>query len=285
MRLSLALWALAFLPCAVRAKDIPSRQAPSYAASSLVNLATGLHGPFAPNTLVALSGRDLSISTVARDSGENGSPRLPSTLGTPPVSVNINGFFAPLEYVSPELVVFLIPVDQFPGPASIRLARNNINGPVIRIMVEEVAPALFELESTYAFARHTNSLTPVTMRSPAAPGETVVLYAAGLGEANQPQPPREVPAAFLPILHFDRLRVLLNGEALDPRYILAAGLAEGRPGCYEVYLRLPPDTPEDPEITVAMGDTSSQPGLHLPVRWPADRTEPQPASVPARSNQ
>jgi uncharacterized protein (TIGR03437 family) len=285
MRFCLALRALAILPCAVTAEDVSMRQAPSYAASSLVNLATGLPGRFAPNTLVALHGMGLSASTVARESSANGSPSLPASLGTPPVNVKINGFFAPLEYVSPELVVFLIPADQFPGPASIRLTSNNLNGPLIRIVVDEFAPALFELERNHAFARHADGLAPVTAQSPATPGETIILYAAGLGEADRPLPPGQAPSQFVPIRRRDELRVLLNGQAVDPQNIIAAGLASGRPGCYEITLRLPPDTPEDPEIAIAMGDAISQPGLLLPVWWTVERTEPQPAAAPARSNQ
>ena len=285
MRFRLALWALAILPCAVRAKDVETRRAPSYAASSLINLATGLPGPFAPNTLVALYGHDLSANTAARVNGPTGSFTLPLFLGAPPVHVNINGLFAPLEYVSPELVVFLIPADQYPGPVKIRLARNNINGPLIKIVVDDFAPALFEIEIDQAFARHAVGQAAVSSQNPAAPGETIVLYAAGLGEAERPRAPREAPSEFLPILHRDQLQVVLDGQPVDARYILDAGLAAGRPGCYEIVIRLPADTPENPEIWVAMGEVTSRTGLHLPVRWPDTTTEPQPASTLMRSNQ
>jgi len=284
MTLRLALWALAILPCAVRAKDIETRQAPSYAASSLVNLVTGRPGPFAPNTLVALYGRDLSVSTTARASGPAASSTLPIFLGSPPVHVNISGLFAPLEYVSPEVVVFLIPADQYPGPATIRLVRNNLNGPLIRIVVDEFAPALFENERKLVFARHAQGQEAVSELRPAAPGETIVLYAAGLGEAARPLPAGEAPREFLPILHKDQLRVVLDGQAVEARYILDAGMAEGRTGCYEIVLKLPPDTPEDPEISIAMGETASQAGLRLAVRWPGADGGPQPASVSARTN-
>ncbi|HEY3444160.1 MAG TPA: hypothetical protein VGK29_25645 [Paludibaculum sp.] len=283
MTLRLALWALAILPYAIRAKDIETRQAPSYAASSLVNLVTGRPGPFAPNTLVALYGRDLSINTAARASGPTASATLPIFLGSPPVHVNISGMFAPLEYVSPDVVVFLIPADQFPGPATIRLVRNNLNGPLIRIVVDEFAPALFENEMKLAFARHAQGLETVSELRPASPGETIVLYAAGLGEAARPLPAGEAPREFLPILHGDQLRVMLGRQEVEARYILNAGLAAGRTGCYEIVLELPPDTPEDPEITIAMGDAVSQTGLRLPVRWPGADGEPQPASVSART--
>lgn len=283
MTLRLALWALAILPCAVRAKDIETRQAPSYAASSLVNLVTGRHGPFAPNTLVALYGRDLSVSTAARASGPAASSALPIFLGSPPVHVNISGLFAPLEYVSPEVVVFLIPADHYPGPATIRLVRNNLQGPLIRIVVDEYAPVLFENEMRLAFARHAEGQEAVSGLIPAAPGETIVLYAAGLGEAARPLPAGEAPREFVPILHRDQLRVVLGGQDLEARYILDVGMAAGRTGCYEIVLQLPPDTPEDPEISIAMGEAVSQAGLRLPVRWPGAGGGPQPASAAART--
>ena len=114
--------------------------------------------------------------------------------------------------------------------------------------------------------------------NPATPGETIILYAAGLGEAERPLPPGEAPAESVPILHRDQLRVTLDGEAVDARYVVEAGLAAGRPGCYEIVLRLPPDTPEDPEIRIGMGDAWSQEGLQLAVRW-------KPAGGGARTNQ
>lgn len=285
MRYRLALWALAFLPGVARAEDLSKREAPSYAASTIVNLATGLPGPFAPNTMVALYGAALSGSTAARESGASASSVAPRFLGTPPVSVKIGILLVPLEYVSPEVVVFLIPPELIPGTANIVLANGFINGPRVQIKLQEFAPALFELQPGLAFARHEKTLAPVNAANPARPGGTIVLYAAGLGPAGRWGIADELPAEFTPIQRPDLLRVMLDGRPVEARYVIAAGQAARRPGCYEITLRLPPDAPPDPEITISMGDFTSPPGLRLPLRWPERGIEAQPAGAAMRSFQ
>jgi uncharacterized protein (TIGR03437 family) len=281
MRFRLALWALALLPCAALGEERSPRQAPTYAASSLTNLATGKRGPFAPNMMLALVGQELSVSTTARDTREGANPIMPIKLGLPAVTVKINGMFAPLEYVSPEVVVFLVPNNLVPGPATIRLTRNNLDGPALRITLDKYAPSLFELEENWAFARHGETLLPLTEDAPALPGEVVVLYAAGLGDAIQPVSPPNIPQQFMPLEDVTRLAVSLNGVPVEARYIVTAGVAAKRPGCYEIYLLLPSGTPENPEITISMGEFASQSGLRLRVSAPA----PQPGAAPARTNQ
>jgi uncharacterized protein (TIGR03437 family) len=130
------------------------------------------------------------------------------------------------------------------------------------VTLVDAAPALFETAAGYAIAAHAdNSL--VAPGSPAQAGETIVVYACGLGR-TQPNPqPGVIPRNAAVIQGLSNLTVYLGGTAISPASILYAGLSPGSAGLYQINLVLPNNLGTDPEIRVAMAGQSTPAGLKL----------------------
>ncbi|MCL4401533.1 MAG: hypothetical protein M1436_02555 [Acidobacteria bacterium] len=240
-------------------------QAPVYSAESIANWATNRPGPYAPNSIVSLYGKNLSYREQSAAITDN---RLPNTLAGVRVLWGLQP--VPLYYVGPTQINFILPASMDPGEAELRVVREGTAGPVVKIVVDETAPALLQ-DGEITRAMHAD-WSPITADHPAGPGEIVVLFATGLGPATLRLEDGEVP----PVQYYDLatlvlkkimdFRVMLAGVALPPERILYAGMVPGTAGLYQVNVQLPDPLPgPDPDIQVAMGERSS-PVLKLPAR-------------------
>ena len=170
---------LALLPLAVWAQ---TSGGPSYSAAGLVNAATGLTGPLAPNTWATLYGSDLSWVTAPAVLSNN---QLPVRIVGAGVQILFSdGVPAPLLFVSPNQVNFLIPASRLPGNTKLTLVRDGWAGPIINVTVAEISPGLFQ-NNSFAAASHVDG-SVITPEAPARGGEIVVLYGTGLGQPMLP---------------------------------------------------------------------------------------------------
>lgn len=271
---------LATAACAVLAAPPGERWAPAYSQTSIVNLASGLP-ELAPNTVALVFGDNLSPVVVSRAEAAPNAAVLPTVLPGTGLSVKVNGILAAIEYASPAAVVFIVPPELVAGPATIVLTRNGLNGPAVRVQLQDAAPGLLPLESHWALARDAATGEWRLPEKPSAPGDEVVLYGTGWGQTLrrsinlQPAPrPSELRAR-------DSLQVFLEGMEVPRDLISYAGLSPGTAGIYELRLCLPEWTPEDPEIRISVGGRWSQEGLRLRV----DPSRPQPPGLRMRSTQ
>lgn len=277
--LSGALFAAA--ACAVLAAPPGERWAPAYSSASIFNLGSGAAGDLAPNTLAVVFGENLASGVASRADLSPNLALLPTTLPGAGVTVRVNGILAAIEYASPDAVVFIVPPELLPGPASIVLTHNSLLGPAARVTLKEAAPSLLPLDAGYALARHAGSLEWCLDGSPLHPGGEVLLYGTGWGPALR-RPVNLQPVSRPNQLKFrDGLRVFLDGVEVPAGLILYAGLTVGASGIYEMRLRLPEWAPPDPEIRLAIRDAFTQPGIRLRVA----PIEAQPAEERLRSNQ
>jgi uncharacterized protein (TIGR03437 family) len=232
---------------------------PYYTAASIANTAASVAGLYAPNTFVSIYGLNLSAGTTAL-SGNGLSARLPGA----DVIVLVAGLLADLWYASPGLVNLLIPNQLTAGPVILQLEVDGVAGPPIQILLGNVAPAMFQADAATVLAAHLSGQI-VSAASPAQPGELVVLYAAGLGPTLPPAMPNEVPLVAAP-LTTPGFQVWLNGTAVDPSDIPYAGVTPGYAGLYQVNLRLPAQTPSNPEIRIGWTGQMSPAQVFLPVQ-------------------
>jgi uncharacterized protein (TIGR03437 family) len=252
--------ALAVLLC-----GIARGQAPSYSAAGIVNAANYAPGPFAPNSVVSLFGTNLSNNANGVSASETlGSP-LPTQLAN--VSVYVQNLLAPVLYVSPTQINFLIPTNLLPSTAPVRVVKQSVAGPDVNIAIATAAPALFPFGNGYALAVDwANGNAIATPDQPAHGGDVVVIYLTGLGTAGNVNDTLLVPGRAAAIDHLSSLQVLLAGTPVDPIRIQYAGLTPGFAGLYQINLILPDKLGSDPELRVAVGDQSSPAGLKLAVR-------------------
>jgi len=236
--------------------------APSYSADSIVNGANFAPGPLAPNSIVSLFGTNLSWSTAGMTDEQAGVGILPTFLAD--TRVYVANYVAPLLFVSPTQINFLIPGNLRAGKVTVRVARQGVTGPSVAIKLLDAAPQLFQSEDGYVVAQHADA-SLITADAPATPGETVVLYAIGLGKTQPNLDPGAIPVRAVWITRLSDLQVLIGDNLLSPDQIQYAGVSPGLAGVYQINLVLPPELDTDPEIRVAIGGQMSSAGAKLAV--------------------
>jgi len=109
---------------------------------------------------------------------------------------------------------------------------------VFTLALADYAPGVFEFDDTgsqVAAATHANG-SVITSSNPAASGETIVIYATGLGPVDkpvasgEPAPPGDVVRTLV------KARVFINGREATVEF---CGLAPGFVGLYQINVRLP----------------------------------------------
>jgi uncharacterized protein (TIGR03437 family) len=241
---------------------------PSYSAAGIVNASNYSAGPFAPNSVVSIFGSGLARSEhklVDSDMVKcDASPGLCLPVEMNFVRVYVNGYPAPMLYVSDGQINFLIPGNLIPGPAVIQVL-SGIYGPEVTVTLVDAAPALFPAPKAEAYAIATDATgNPLTADAPAHPNDTVVIYVTGLGYTSPNPGLGAIPNSAWPALA--AVKVALNGTALDPVRIKYAGVTPGSAGLYQINLVLPDGAGVDPEIVVSAGSTAGQGGLKLAMR-------------------
>jgi uncharacterized protein (TIGR03437 family) len=236
---------------------LASGAAPDYSQDSILNGANFTPGPFAPNSIVSIFGSDLAYGTGTLPT-DGSATALPYQLAN--VRVYLNNISAPLIYVSPTQINLLVPSNLLPNSVPIRVVRQGVTGSEVMVQLVAAAPQLFSTSSGDVIAQHAD-YSLITPDAPAIPGETIIVYATGLG-ATQPSPnPGEIPQYAAQIT--STLTVLLNGTPVSSDLIKYAGLTPGSPGVYQVNLLLPDDLASNPEIRASVSNQISAPGIVL----------------------
>jgi len=157
-------------------------------ANGVVNAAGSGHSAIiAPGSLISIFGSGLAggLSTA------NSIP-ISTTLGDVD-SVTINGTALPLVFVSDSQINAQVPWSMGPGQANVVVNRAGTASAPMAVQVNPFAPALFGLNLGTLQAIATNadgSLTapangvPGIASHPATAGDTIVLYATGLGPVS-----------------------------------------------------------------------------------------------------
>lgn len=251
--------------CLVVSAQGPQNPAPLYIESSIINAASAAADGLAPNTLVTLYGVHLARTTRSLLPEDVRNGLVPTALGGAGVRVLVNRVEAPLLYVSPTQVNFLVPSTLNPGPAEIRLSLDARFGSGVTVQLREAAPAFFQWDPEFVVATRADG-TAVNHLQPALPGEVVILYATGLGRLK-PQPESgQITRTLMKMERMSEFLVEIDGVALPPESILFAGAAPGYPGLYQINVKLPESVSENPHIRLAASGVWSQPGARLALR-------------------
>ena len=195
----------------------------------------------APGTLADIFGSNLGADTS-----------IAVFVGSKPAAVTL---------AIPTQLVIQIPVDAPPGPTTIRVG----NSAAFSITLSQYAPGLLSRGGTgtgLVQAVHSQSGDAVDAFNPAAPGESLSLYAVGLGATNPVvstgSPAPVTPAA--PTVATPSLTV--GGIAASVQF---AGAAPAQTGIYLVQFTLPSNVPGGNQpIVLSIGGADSQ-MLTLPV--------------------
>lgn len=233
--------------------------APIVTADNVVNAASFLPA-VAPNTWVTITGGNLSGTTRLWETEDFVNNALPTDIDS--VGVTVNGLPAYVSYVSPTQLNVLLPVDTpTTGTVQLQTYSFGLTSGAVTVPVQAVAPAFFlQSDGKHIVATHadgsligpaTTSSSGASTATPAAPGETVILYGNGFGPTNPAAPEGQVLTTALPLAATPT--VTCNGT---PVQVVFAGLTYA--GLFQINIVMPnPVAGGDVPVVAQVGSESS----------------------------
>jgi uncharacterized protein (TIGR03437 family) len=198
---------------------------------------------------------------------QTGSLPLQTTLGT--TQVLLNGQPVPIQYVAASQINIQIPYDATLGDGTLTVVRGGQKGNAISVNINSAAPAVLPFPfTTYVLAQTATGgfegykVTPGTLGSylfpqgaPAHIGDTVVLYAVGLG-ATSPAVTAGTAAPSSPLAMVTPTPMVCLGalNPLNPTALCSApqfaGLTPGFFGLYQVNFLVPQNAPTGDAVPI-----------------------------------
>ena len=215
-------------------------------------------------TWVSIFGTNLSQNTYSWQAGDFVNGALPTTLQG--VSVTINGLAAYISYISPTQINVLAPDDATVGPVQVQVTTAGQASNSVTAQKAAYAPAFLTFNGTYVAALHldysllgkANLLAGATF-TPAAPGETIVLYGVGFGPTTPAVPAGQTVTTAEPLATTPQISI--GGVAVTPIF---AGLAGS--GLYQFNVTVPASLANgDAAVTATIGGVTTQTGVLITV--------------------
>jgi uncharacterized protein (TIGR03437 family) len=230
-----------FVPSVGVVKITPCGSTLDVPSNGLVNAASYAPGLPLFGGLASLFVQGLNVPNEVIGSG---SP-LPTELGG--VSILVDGVPAPLLAIAPlssgaQQINFQVPFE-----ASTNTVEVRYQGYSVYAFPQTAAPEVFLLSDGTPAIQHASDYSLVTPSSPAHPGETIIVYATGLGKVSPPAV--SGVAATSPATVNSLCGGISVGQSTPPFWtptILYAGLTPGAVGLYQLNLQLPAEYPPEP---------------------------------------
>ncbi|MGC8884733.1 MAG: Ig-like domain-containing protein [Bryobacteraceae bacterium] len=247
---------------------------PAITAQSFSNYSTGAAGRVAPGTLMLVTGGGIAknVNELAVASLFTG--RLPLSFRGLVVEFRQAGqsYYAPIFWIArdgaSETALIQVPYEITGPTVDVIVSIDGVQTTVGAVPVDPVSPGIIEdqIDNRRAAIVIRSDGVLVTKSTPARRGETVRLYAIGLGQttprAETNRPGRAEQAVDRPVI------VGINNAGVD---VVGARLAENLFGIYEVIFRIPEDA--------SLGDAV----LAIAVSGPDGRvyySQPQGTKIP-----
>jgi len=219
------------------------------------------------NAWIEIHGANLSSTTTTWSTlpASDFTTSLPTSLGG--VSATVDNKPAAVYFISPAQVNVLTPLDAATGLVPVQLTTAIGTSPAMMVTEAQESPA-FLLNDTagHVAAEHANgsllgppsSSVPGYIFTPAAPGETVALYATGFGQTNPPITNQLTGSGPLPT---PWPTVLIGGL---PASVTYAKLAS--PGLYQLNVTVPLSAPNgDNSVVATYNGFTTQAGVFVTV--------------------
>jgi uncharacterized protein (TIGR03437 family) len=225
--------------------------------NAISNSASLVTGPLAPGTLVTITGTSFADSSASAP--DDSIQPLPTKLGN--VEVLFDGLALALLSVSPTQIRAQIPYelgDRSSASMYVRTEHNDgriTTTSAIAVKIVAANPGLFAFggaEPRSGLVLHAKidsdgqSGVPVTVENPARPGETLIVWAAGLGAVKEGHSTARarmgVPYTGSDARVATPVDALVQGRSAD---VVSAVLPRGSIGIYEVRVVLPADLPNN----------------------------------------
>jgi minor extracellular serine protease Vpr len=237
-----------------------ARQAPAITPAGVVD-AAAYSTQITPGSYITIFGSGLSDVT-----DQESTTRLPLALDFVQVSFDVPsaGISVPgrIVYVSPGQVVLQVPWElQGQTSAQVKVTIDFSYGNVVTMPIAGYAPAFFQVAGVVAATDPGGKV--ITNANPAVRGQTISLYANGLGPVNN-QPPSGEPAPSSPLATTTTTPAVTIGGQSAP--VVFSGLTPGLPGLYQINATVPASlTVGNQPIQVQIGNQTSKASV-LPVQ-------------------
>jgi uncharacterized protein (TIGR03437 family) len=249
--------------------DGTSRLLPVIKPNGAVNAASFRVGPgMAPGSYISLFGSGLSDST---DGTPNDS--LPLVIDSASVSFDVPSANLSLPgrllYVSPGQINLQVPWElRGQTSALIKITIEDTQGAVYALPLTDYSPAFYQSteKSTgrvLLAARDNASGQAISSATPAHAGQSLQLYANGLGPIDTALPTGE-PAPVSPLIHTLATPIVTIGGV--QAVVTFSGLAPTYAGLYQVNVDVPSGVPSGLEPVVLTIDGIVSPASNLPVQ-------------------
>ena len=239
-----------------------ARSLPNVPDATYVQNAGSFDNTIAPGSYIAIKGTNLadSIQTAY-------TPNLPVAMNYTFVSFDVPsaGISLPghLTYISPTQVNVHVPWElQGQSSAKMKVSIWYSNGNVVNVPLVSYAPAIFPVGTSSA-AQHFPSYQLISSTSPATAGESIILYANGLGPVNN-QPASGGPASATNLSTTTTTPIVtIGGKQANVQW---SGLTPGLAGLYQINLQVPSGLSSGNQpIKITIGGKDSQ-TLNLAVQ-------------------
>ncbi len=227
---------------------------PSITRAGLVNAASTT-AAVAPGTIVSLFGLGLAAS-----SGGASNVPLPQSLNG--AQVLIGNIASPVFYSSPGQINFQMPFEiplAADGTATVqmRAAVLGTPSPPVTVQLAAAAPGIFTVSQDgkgRGVVLHADN-SPVTAANPAHVGETVVIFATGLGAVDPPVSSGAASPGDIPATTVAPPVVKIGGNVANVAF---SGLTPGSVALYQVNAAIPSGTPAgDAALVISVGSATS----------------------------
>jgi uncharacterized protein (TIGR03437 family) len=236
---------------------------PQILTGGIINISTYAQEPVSVGDIAAIFGSQFAPNGTYAPAT---SVPLSRTLGG--TQVLVNGVPAPLFFVSPGQINFQVPYSIAPGAlTTVQVVANGTPGNLRSLAVNANAPRL--LTKTGAYGAIVNaadgSLTfpssmtdPVFATHPAKPGDTIVVYAIGLGQTTPVAVEGQASnngGNGSPLQTIQNVTVTFGGGFAGRASSVTAafvGLTPTAAGLYQVNVTIPSDTPLGADVPVSI---------------------------------
>ncbi len=200
-------------------------------------------------------------------------PSLPLQTTLDNVQVLVNGIAAPLFYTSSGQINFEIPINAATGDGTVQIVRNSTQGNLIYVDISAQAPQFFLVAGTggYAITTPQGALTG-TPSSPVHVGDTIVIYAIGLGPTSPAvtsgaASPSTAPLATVPGVTqvcFGPESPFFQAPCATPLFV---GLTPFYSGLYQINVTIPTGVSSgNSKMSVILEDNISSDAIPLAVQ-------------------
>jgi len=104
------------------------------------------------------------------------------------VQVLVNGKAAPVYYVSAAQINFEIPIDAATGDGTVQVVRNSQPGNMVYVRINAQTPQFIVYNGDYGIMTTPDNVLTGIPTHPVKAGDTIVIYALGLGPTSPPIP-------------------------------------------------------------------------------------------------